>query len=198
MAQTEVGYLARHAPLIDAMRHGDRDARRRGRLAQEGLVMTAIQAHYAQYLVRAPRGLAMSTLAEHTGTTLANVSQIATRMERLGLVRRRLSDTDYRSVVVHVTAYGTHQFWLLVTRMRRIEALYRTARTRRTARGALPAALKATAGRWARLDEPPVQVWTPWTAPDALDRWMAQRGVSAPPRLVPRRAGPTVPPWGDP
>ncbi|WP_084106181.1 MarR family transcriptional regulator [Demequina sp. NBRC 110056] len=127
MRALEVGHLARHAPIVDALRHGDRDARRRGRAAQDGLAMTAIQAHYAQYLVWAARGLAISTLAAHTRTTPANVSQVLTRMEREGLVRRVTSTIDARSKIARITAYGAHQFWLLVRRMQRIEDGYRDA-----------------------------------------------------------------------
>lgn len=38
MRELEVGYLAKHAPIMDAMRHAERDSRRRGRSCQDGLV----------------------------------------------------------------------------------------------------------------------------------------------------------------
>ena len=120
-----MGTLARHAPTIDGLRHTERDARRRGRDVQGELVMTAIQAHYAQYLVRASRGLTMSTLAEHTRTSAPNISQVVGRMERHGLVRRVPSDRDGRCVLVRITAYGTHQFWQLLRLLRKLEAKYR-------------------------------------------------------------------------
>ena len=125
MRRLEVGSLARHAPIMDAVRHAERDARHRGRSSQDGLEMTAIQAHYAQYLVWATRGLAMSTLAAHTRTSAANISQVVARMERSGLVRRERSPLDGRSTVVRITARGAHQFWQLLARLRRIERGYR-------------------------------------------------------------------------
>ncbi|WP_084039516.1 MarR family winged helix-turn-helix transcriptional regulator [Demequina sp. NBRC 110053] len=68
----------------------------------------------------------LSRLASHTRTTMANVGQIVSRMERAGLVTRTESDHDRRVTIARMTAYGRHQFWLLVRRLRRVEAAYRT------------------------------------------------------------------------
>lgn len=66
-----MGPLARHTQIIDGLRHAERQSRKTGRARQTGLAMTAIQAHYVQYLVWASRGMAMSTLAAHTRTSAA-------------------------------------------------------------------------------------------------------------------------------
>lgn len=166
MRELEIGYLARHAPIMDGVRHAERTSRRRGKATEAALVMTAIQAHYAQYLVRATRGMAMSTLAAHTRTTPANVSQIVRRMERHGLVRRDRSPTDGRSVVVRLTARGAHQFWQLLRRLRAVERGYRADARTATVRH-VPAVLRALTG-------PP-----PRLAPPAPTRWR---------RIAPRRA----------
>lgn len=140
MRRIEVGPLARHTLIIDGIRHAERRSQQAGRDVQLGLLMTAIQAHYVQYLVWAKHGMAMSTLAAHTRTTAGNVTQMVSRLERRGLVRREPSPTDGRSTVVKVTAYGAHQFWRLVHRLRRIEAGYRAdamALPARTLHGAL-------------------------------------------------------------
>ena len=83
--------------------------------------MTSVQAHYAQYLVWARRGMSMSALAAYTRTSRANVSQMVTRMERRGLVSRERSDRDGRGVIVRITAYGAHQFARLLRRLRSVE-----------------------------------------------------------------------------
>ncbi|GIG53412.1 hypothetical protein Dac01nite_01640 [Demequina activiva] len=140
------------------MRHAERESRRQGRAIQDGLVMTAVQAHYAQYLVWAKRGLAMSALAEHTRTTAANVTQVVARMERHGLVRRERSSTDGRSVVARITARGAHQFWLLLARLRGVESRHRAdAPHGRTT--SLAAALRRLAPPRPRLapDPPPMR-----------------------------------------
>ncbi|WP_297083896.1 MarR family winged helix-turn-helix transcriptional regulator [uncultured Demequina sp.] len=96
MSTRDIGSLARKAPLIDGVRHADRETRRRLRGAGTGLAMTGVQAFYAQYLVWAKRGLSMSALADYTRTTNANISQVVRRMERHGLVARAPSDRDGR------------------------------------------------------------------------------------------------------
>lgn len=150
MRRIEVGPLARHAQTIDAIRHAEREARRAGREHEGDLVMTAVQAHYVQYLVWAKHGLAMSTLAAHTRTSAANVTQVIARMERHGLVRRVPSHIDGRSVIARVTARGAHQFWQLLLRMRAIEAKYRADALTRPARH-LTQALRRIGGPPPRL-----------------------------------------------
>lgn len=150
MRRIEVGPLARHTLIIDGIRHAERQSRKAGRDHQKGLKMTAIQAHYVQYLVRASRGMAMSTLAAHTRTSAANITQVVTRMERHGLVQREPSIMDGRSVVVKATAYGIHQFWRLVRALRKIEAGYRADAVAKPAR-TLHRALRRIGGPPERL-----------------------------------------------
>lgn len=162
MRRIEVGPLARHTLIIDGIRHAERHTRQAGRDHQGELVMTAIQAHYVQYLVWARHGMAMSTLAAHTRTSAGNITQVVTRMERHGLVRREPSITDGRSIVVKATAYGTHQFWRLMRVLRRIEAGYRADAVAKPAR-TLHCALRRVGGLPERLaPDPPFKLKPRW------------------------------------
>ena len=172
-----MGPLARHTQIIDGLRHAERQSRKTGRARQTGLAMTAIQAHYVQYLVWASRGMAMSTLAAHTRTSAANITQVVGRMERHGLVRREPSTVDGRSIVVKVTAYGTHQFWRLVALLRDIESGYRADAVAKPTRN-LHGALRRIGGLPERLvPDPPFRLRPNW-GPQPTDR--RQAGLTAP------------------
>jgi DNA-binding MarR family transcriptional regulator len=74
----------------------------------------------ALVLVASARADTVSTLREHLGINQSNVSRLVERLDRLGLVARRRSSTDARTVVITLTPLGREALDA-VSRQRRAE-----------------------------------------------------------------------------
>ncbi|MDH2416020.1 MarR family winged helix-turn-helix transcriptional regulator [Nocardioides sp. CER19] len=74
-------------------------------IAAAPVALTAPQ-HRALVLVASGRADSVSMLQEHLGINQSNVSRLVVRLERLGLVERRRSSADARTVVISVTPLG--------------------------------------------------------------------------------------------
>lgn len=83
------------------------------------VALTAAQ-HRALVLVASGRADMVSTLRDHLGINQSNASRLVERLDRLGLVERRRSTTDARTVVITVTPLG-REVLEAVTRERRAE-----------------------------------------------------------------------------
>ena len=69
-------------------------------------VEVTLMQHRVLVLLASRGEQSVSMLAEHLGVNASNASRVCDRLQRLGLVARRRSTTDARSVKVAVTADG--------------------------------------------------------------------------------------------
>ncbi len=103
-------------PVVDALYSCERAVTFEAEGLELGTSMTAKQVLYARHFADSVYGMPMSELARRTGTTMANISAIASRMERWGLVTREPSPTDGRSRLISLTARGYAEFEVLSRR----------------------------------------------------------------------------------
>jgi DNA-binding MarR family transcriptional regulator len=110
------------APLIRTVLETARSLEYACDARASGAYMSAVQAHLAAQLARAPEGLPPSSLAERLGVTKQAVTGLVDRMEYAELALRTEHPLDGRCTLVRLTEHGARE---LVGVARRLAAFNR-------------------------------------------------------------------------
>lgn len=105
-------------PVADALYAAERAVSNNAEAQVMGGDMTARQTLYARHFADAVYGMPLSEIARRTETSMANISQLISRMEARGLAVRDVHPYDRRIRLVSLTDRGHFEFDRMSRRLR--------------------------------------------------------------------------------